>query len=159
MLDPTTWADEIVLFTLSVMFQVRITLVTAYDLKQIKIRHNVELKKADLTFLYVGNKHYSPIGMYAVKVIGRGVKVIGSGVGVIQNRVQGHSQKCIHTVLSFQFTLIIKGMLFFKLLFFRNLIDMIGKKRIPQFLQAAWKLLMTGVQGGNGPTDTFHQLL
>lgn len=89
MLEPQSWADEIVLTVMSIMFHIMITLVNAHNLKQVKIRHKLDLKKADLTFLYAGSRHYSAIGTY-MGVIDTGVKVIGGGVRVIKNGVIGY---------------------------------------------------------------------
>ena len=46
------------------MWQAKITIVHVHNMNESKVRHKVDLKKADLIVLYAGEKHFSPIGKY-----------------------------------------------------------------------------------------------
>ena len=62
LLDPSTFADEIVLTAISFMWGVTISIVYPDDLRVFNIRHHLPLDQVDLIFLYSGLFHYSPIG-------------------------------------------------------------------------------------------------
>ena len=65
MLESKTWVDECLIQVLSIMFQKTITVIRAHDLTEVTIRHQKELTKVDLLYLYAGNSHiaYSAIGI------------------------------------------------------------------------------------------------
>ena len=58
MLEDTFWGDHGVLLTVSMMWQVAITTMTAEDFQENRIRHNRRLPKADFLLIYCGDFHY-----------------------------------------------------------------------------------------------------
>ena len=55
--------DLLVLFLVSLMWQLQVTVVVAQpDPAQIKLRHDEELKAVDMVLVYNGSNHYSPAG-------------------------------------------------------------------------------------------------
>ena len=63
-----SWGDEITLVILSMVFQLRITLVTIPSLHGDPICHINTLEKSDIVLLCSGN-HYLSAGMYACSFI------------------------------------------------------------------------------------------
>ena len=61
-LRPNTWADELIIMALSIMWQVKIIIVAGHDRKCSKVRLKGTLKQADMIFLHTENKHFSTIG-------------------------------------------------------------------------------------------------
>ena len=60
-----SWGDEIMLVILSMVFQLRITVVTVPSLHGDPIRHINTLDKSDIVLLRSGGNHYLRAGMYA----------------------------------------------------------------------------------------------
>ena len=61
-LRPNTWADELIIMALSIMWQLKIIIVTGHDRKCSRVRLKGTLKQADMIFLHTGNKYFSTIG-------------------------------------------------------------------------------------------------
>ena len=62
-LQPGEEGDLLVLYLLSLMWQIQVTVVVAQPLPaQIRLRHDQELKSADLVVVYNGTDHYTPAG-------------------------------------------------------------------------------------------------
>ena len=57
-----TWGDYAVLLIVSMMWQVKITVVLAESLHQERIRHDSKMRDADLILVYCGSNHYVPAG-------------------------------------------------------------------------------------------------
>ena len=64
-----SWGDEITLVVLSMVFQLRITIVTVPSLHGDPIRHVNTLEKSDIVLLRSGGNHYLSAGMYACSVL------------------------------------------------------------------------------------------
>ena len=64
-----SWGDEITLVVLSMIFQLRITVVTVPSLHRDPIRHINTLEKSDIVLLCSGSNHYLSTGMYARSVL------------------------------------------------------------------------------------------
>lgn len=62
------WGEEIVLVLLSMMWQVRITVLHAETLLQTKIRHINALVSTDIVLVRCGGNHYVPAGKYHMLV-------------------------------------------------------------------------------------------
>ena len=58
LLEDTFWGDHGVLLTVSMMWQVAITVITAEDFEENRIRHNRRLPKTDFLLIYCGDSHY-----------------------------------------------------------------------------------------------------
>ena len=61
-LRPNTWADELTIMALSIMWQLKIIIVTGHNRKCSRVRLKGTLKQADMIFLHTGNNHFSTIG-------------------------------------------------------------------------------------------------
>lgn len=61
-LQRDSWGDETTLALISMMWQLRITVVYAETLIQEKIRHKQPLQKADIVVVYCGGTHYVGAG-------------------------------------------------------------------------------------------------
>ena len=64
-----SWGDEIMLVILSMVFQLRITIVTVPSLHRDPIHHINTLEKSDIVLLRSGSNHYLSAGMYACSVL------------------------------------------------------------------------------------------
>ena len=53
-----TWADEIMVCVMSMMWQITITVVHAESLFEHRIRHDRYLRDVDLVLVFCGNCHY-----------------------------------------------------------------------------------------------------
>ena len=62
-----SWGDEITLVILSMVFQLRITVVTIPSLHRDPIRHVKTLEKSDIVLLRSGGNHYLSAGMYSCR--------------------------------------------------------------------------------------------
>ena len=62
MLGRDTLGDYPVQLAISIMFQVKLTIVNAPFLTKVRIRHDSALEKADLILLYNGITHYTAVG-------------------------------------------------------------------------------------------------
>ena len=68
MLKGDFYADEITLIVISMMWQVRVTVLNGETLHQIKIMHKNRLEKVDLAVAHCSGNHYLPLGECAVIV-------------------------------------------------------------------------------------------
>lgn len=57
-----TWGDDMVLTLISLMWQVKITILNASTLGETRIRHNERLTDADLVVVFIGGDHYMGTG-------------------------------------------------------------------------------------------------
>ena len=63
MLKRSSWADEIIINALSIMWQLPMTIIFTEDLRQLKIRHTRKnLKEVEIVLLYAKGMHYSAAG-------------------------------------------------------------------------------------------------
>ena len=69
MLKGDFYADEITLVVISMMWQVRVTVLNRETLQQIKIRHRNRLEKVDLAVAHCSGNHYLPLGECTVIVL------------------------------------------------------------------------------------------
>ena len=58
MLQEDSWGDQACILTMSMMWQLPITVVTAEDLGHLKFRHDRPLKEVDLVLVYAGRSYY-----------------------------------------------------------------------------------------------------
>ena len=69
MLKPDFYADEITLIVLSMMWQVRVTVLNEETLHQINICHGNRLENVDITVVHCSGNHYLPLGECTVIVV------------------------------------------------------------------------------------------
>ena len=62
MLDPKNYGDSIMLRLISHMWGVRITVLNAVTLTEVRFRHQEELDQADMVLVYNGKDHYNAAG-------------------------------------------------------------------------------------------------
>ena len=62
MLKAWYWADEIVLWAMSIMFNVTITVIRAETGLEVKVRHNRPPVDTDIVLTLTDSGHYSPAG-------------------------------------------------------------------------------------------------
>jgi hypothetical protein len=62
LLKPGAWGDSIVLFIVSVMWGLQVTVVNGQDLSRTKIRHSGGLQDSDVVLVHSANCHYIPAG-------------------------------------------------------------------------------------------------
>ena len=69
LLKPNFYGEEIVLRVLSMLFQVRITVLNSESFLPIKIRHINRALKVDIIFVHVDRDHYIPMGKSASLIL------------------------------------------------------------------------------------------
>ena len=69
MLKGDFYADEITLIILSMMWQVRMTVLNGETLHQIKICHGNKIEKVDIAVVHCSGNHYLPLGECTVIVV------------------------------------------------------------------------------------------
>ena len=62
MLDRQFWGDEIVLWSVSMMWDLKITVVKSKTLQEYRFRHNVALWHVNIGLVYNANTHYTAAG-------------------------------------------------------------------------------------------------
>ena len=62
LLEPKTWGDHGTVLILSLMWQVKVTIITAETQRQQRFRHDSSLKDADFVLVFCGGNHYVPAG-------------------------------------------------------------------------------------------------
>ena len=62
MLQARYWADEIVLRTISIMFNLTITVLRAETGLEVRVRHSRPLAETDVVLILTRSGHYSPAG-------------------------------------------------------------------------------------------------
>ena len=89
LLESDSWGDEVVLNTVSFMWNLTITVICAQSLARIPIRHREQdLEKVHLLLLYSGGVHYSAIGTYTghlrvFRVANIDIRVVGGYYRVV----------------------------------------------------------------------------
>ena len=63
-LDKRFWGDALILYAVSCMWAVKITVVNSKTLQQYKVRHTVGLRNADIALVYNSSSHYTAAGKY-----------------------------------------------------------------------------------------------
>ena len=61
-LDRNFWGDALILYAVSCMWAVRITVINSKTLQQYKVRHTAGLRDADLALVYNASSHYTAAG-------------------------------------------------------------------------------------------------
>ena len=61
-LDKRFWGDALILYAVSCMWAVKITVVNSKTLQQYKVRHTARLRDADITLVYNSSSHYTAAG-------------------------------------------------------------------------------------------------
>ena len=62
LLEPKTWGDHGTVLILSLMWQVKVTIITAETQRQQRFHHDSSLKDADFILVFCGGNHYVPAG-------------------------------------------------------------------------------------------------
>ena len=62
-LDHRFWGDAIILYAVSCMWALKLTVVNSQTLQQYKVRHTVGLKDVDITLVFNASCHYTVAGM------------------------------------------------------------------------------------------------
>ena len=62
MLQRDFWGDEVVLFVMSCMWSVRITVLNLKTLQEYRIRHDRHMEEADIVIVYNGANHFTAAG-------------------------------------------------------------------------------------------------
>ena len=63
-LKPGAWGDEHMLHLVSLLWQLRITILHATTLGEYRIRHNCRLQEVDLVVVFINGNHYMGTGEY-----------------------------------------------------------------------------------------------
>ena len=58
MLTRSFWGEDIVLYALSCMFDLKITVVNTHTLDEYRYRHSQPLSAVDMVLVYTGSNHY-----------------------------------------------------------------------------------------------------
>ena len=61
-LDKRFWGDALILYAISCMWAVKITVVNSKTLQQYKVRHTAGLRDADIALVYNSSSHYTATG-------------------------------------------------------------------------------------------------
>ena len=56
------WGDEVVLFAMSYMWAVKITVLNSKTLQEYRIRHDRAMEEADVVIVYNGSHHFNATG-------------------------------------------------------------------------------------------------
>ena len=62
LLEPKTWGDHGTVLILSLMWQVKVTIITAENQRQQRFCHDSSLKDADFVLVFCSGNHYMPAG-------------------------------------------------------------------------------------------------
>ena len=62
-LDKRFWGDALILYAVSCMWPVKITVVNSKTLQQYKVRHMASLRNADIALVYNSSSHYMATGV------------------------------------------------------------------------------------------------
>ena len=57
------WGDEVVLYAISCMWSVKITVLNTKTLQEYRIRHDRTMGEADIVITYNGVNHFNAVGM------------------------------------------------------------------------------------------------
>ena len=61
-LDKRFWGDALILYAISCMWAVKISVVNSKTLQQYKVRHTAGLWDADIVLVYNSSSHYTAVG-------------------------------------------------------------------------------------------------
>ena len=61
-LDKRFWGDALILYAVSCMWAVKITVMNSRTLQQYKVRHTASLQNADIALVYNSSSHYTAAG-------------------------------------------------------------------------------------------------
>ena len=61
-LDKRFWGDALILYAVSCMWAVKITVVNSKTLQQYKVRHTAGLRDADIALVFDSSSHYTAAG-------------------------------------------------------------------------------------------------
>ena len=61
-LDRRFWGDALILYAISCMWALKITIVNSKTLKEYRVRHNAPLRKADISVVFNASSHYTAAG-------------------------------------------------------------------------------------------------
>ena len=62
LLNKTFWGDEVVLWSIAMMWGLKITVVNSKTLQEYRIHHDVAMRHVDIGLVYNANTHYSVAG-------------------------------------------------------------------------------------------------
>ena len=65
-LDRHFWGDAIILYAISCLWSLKITVVNSQMLQQYRVRHSAPLKNADLGLVFNSSSHYTAAGRYSL---------------------------------------------------------------------------------------------
>ena len=65
MLKRGFWGEDVVLYSFSCLFDLKITVLNSRSLEEYRYRHNQPLGEADVVLVYNGNNHYLYVGKHA----------------------------------------------------------------------------------------------
>ena len=65
MLKRGFWGEDVVLYSFSCLFDLKITVLNSRSLEEYRYRHNLPLGQADVVLVYNGNNHYLYVGKHA----------------------------------------------------------------------------------------------
>ena len=58
MLKRSFWGEDVVIYSLASLFDLKITVLNSRRLEEYRFRHNLPLHAADVVLVYNGNNHY-----------------------------------------------------------------------------------------------------
>ena len=64
-LDRHFWGDAVILYAISCLWSLKITVVNSQTLQQYRVRHSAPLKNADLGPVFNSSSHYTAAGRYS----------------------------------------------------------------------------------------------
>ena len=64
MLKRSFWGEDVVIYSLACLFDLKITVLNSRRLEEYRFRHNLPLHSADVVLVYNGNNHYLYAGEY-----------------------------------------------------------------------------------------------
>ena len=65
MLKRGFWGEDVMLYSFSCLFDLKITVLNSRSLEEYRYRHSLPLGQADVVLVYNGNNHYLYVGKYA----------------------------------------------------------------------------------------------
>jgi hypothetical protein len=89
MLRPGSWGDQTVIFALSMMLNLRISVLLSNSLTHLAFRHSGGLGQADIILIYNGRDHYNTIGKLYITFylsIGNTSVLVGNTRQIVGNR-------------------------------------------------------------------------
>ena len=89
-----TWGDGHIITLISMMWQVKITILTANNLGEVRIRHNDRLTDADLVVVFIGGDHYMGAGKFSAGLFNLPAGLIIFYAALIATGLNHHYQVC-----------------------------------------------------------------